>query len=319
MSGKTELDISHLLAARERIRPHVHQTPVQTSASLDALAGARLFFKCENLQRTGSFKYRGATNAVQSLTDEHAARGVATHSSGNHGAALALAARQRHIPAHIVVPRGAVQTKVAAIARYGGEVHVCDDTLDARDARLREVVASTGAHVIHPFNDNRIIAGQGTAAMELLDEHPNLDVIVTPVGGGGLISGSALAARGRGARIEVVGAEPDGADDAAQSIRADTIIDDIEPDTLCDGLRATIGPLTFAVIREFVTDILTADDTQTVNAMREIWHRMKIVAEPSSAVALAIILANQERFADRRVGVVISGGNVDLDNLPWAD
>lgn len=318
--GKTELDITHVKAAHERIGPFVHQTPVLTSRTLNELCGASLFFKCENLQRTGSFKYRGATNAVQSLDAQTAAGGVATHSSGNHGAALALAARQREIPAHIVVPKGAVKTKVESIARYGGIIHFCDNTLAARDALLNEVVEDTGAHVVHPFEDPRIMAGQGTAALELLQVQPDLDLLVTPVGGGGLISGTAAVAAGSRSAgkhdLRVIGAEPAGADDAARSLTAGAIAE-VTPDTICDGLRATIGEQTFAQIRRGVDQILLASDDQTIEAMRHLWHRMKIVVEPSSAVTLATLLAHPEVFADQRVGIVLSGGNVDLDHIPW--
>lgn len=319
--GKTELDITHVNAARERISAFVHQTPVLTSSTLNELCGASLYFKCENLQRTGSFKYRGATNAIQSLDSEVAGGGVATHSSGNHGAAVSLAARKRDIPAHIVVPKGAVRTKVESIARYGGIIHFCDNTLAARDSLLNEVVQETGAHVVHPFEDVRIMAGQGTAALELVQAQPDLDVLVTPVGGGGLISGTAAVAAGmRSAEsrdIQVIGAEPAGADDAAKSLSRGSIAVEVTPDTICDGLRATIGEQTFAQIKRGVNRILLASDDQTVEAMRHLWHRMKMVVEPSSAVTLAAILAHPDEFAGRHVGVVLSGGNVDLDQIPW--
>lgn len=321
MAGKTELDVTHVNAAHDRVKGFVHQTPVLTSRTLNELTGASVFFKCENLQRTGSFKYRGATNAIQSLTPEEAAAGVATHSSGNHGAAVALAARQRNIPAHIVVPKGSVKTKIESIARYGGIVHLCDNSLAARDSLLVEVVAETGAHVVHPFEDTRIMAGQGTAALELTRAQPNLDLLVTPVGGGGLISGTAAVAAGirsaGGGSPQVFGAEPAGADDAAKSLTRGSIATEVTPDTICDGLRATIGDQTFAQIRKGVSQILIASDEQTVEAMRHIWHRMKILVEPSSAVTLATLLAYPEVFADRQVGVILSGGNVDLDQIPW--
>lgn len=308
--------IADLKAAHERIAHYVHRTPILTSRRLDELTGAQLFFKCENFQHTGAFKFRGALNAVLSLDDSSAKRGVATHSSGNHGAALACAAGLRGIPAHVVVPRGAVASKVAAIEGFGGTVHWCEPNQAAREKGLAELVESTGAEPIPPYNDARIIAGQGTAALEFLDQRDNLDLLVTPLGGGGLISGSAIAA-GESPSIDVFGVEPDGAADTCASLEAGRIIDEFHPDTIADGLRAKVGPLTFEIIRQRVARVMTVDDAAIIAAMRQIWRIMKIVVEPSSATVLAAVFEHRDAFRDRKVGLIISGGNVDLDHLPW--
>ena len=304
--------------AAERIAPHAHVTPVLHATSLDELAGCHLLFKCENFQRAGAFKFRGACNAVWSLPDEAAARGVVTHSSGNHGAALALAARTRGIPAHVVVPQGAVATKVAAIARYGASVHECAPTLAARDALAAQVERDTGATLVHPFTDPRVIAGQGTAARELIGTAGTLDILLAPIGGGGLIGGSAIAARALNPQIHIAAAEPEGAAEAYASLAAGRRITDIVPDTIADGLRATFGQINFDLLREYAVQVVLANDAEIVAAMRLIWERLKIVVEPSSAVTLAAILRHRELFAGRTVGVILSGGNVDLDQLPWS-
>jgi threonine dehydratase len=318
MNSAVTITFADVERAAERIAPHAHVTPLMRSASLDQLAGCSLVFKCENFQRAGAFKFRGACNAVWSLSDEDAARGVVTHSSGNHGAALALAAKTRGIPAHVVVPEGAVATKVAAIRAYGATVHTCAPTLAARDAAAAQVLRATGASLVHPFTDPRVIAGQGTAARELIREAGNqLQVLITPVGGGGLIGGSAIAAKSLIPQIHLFAAEPEGAADASQSLLRGERVTDIVPDTLCDGLRAAIGPINFDLLRAHAVQVLLASDAETVMAMRLIWERLKIVVEPSSAVALAAILRHRQHFAGRRVGVILSGGNVDLDHLPW--
>ncbi|WP_300616002.1 pyridoxal-phosphate dependent enzyme [Dokdonella sp.] len=304
-------------AAAARIAPHAQRTPVLRSRSIDALAGAELHFKCENLQRVGAFKFRGACNAVWSLTDAVAARGVVTHSSGNHGAALALAARTRGIPAHVVVPEGAVKSKLAAIEASGAILHRCAPTIAAREAAAEKVRADTGATLVHPYADPRVIAGQGTAALELLRETGPLDALVAPVGGGGLIGGSAIAARALAPAIAIHGAEPEGAADAHESLRRGERVTELVPDTVCDGLRGLLGAVNFALLRRYDVAVHPVADRDTVAAMRLIWERLKIVVEPSSAIALAAILANRGRFAGRRVGVILSGGNVDLDALPW--
>ncbi len=304
-------------AAAERIRPHAHRTPVLTSSSIDALAGARLFFKCENLQKVGAFKFRGACNAVFSLSGTEAARGVATHSSGNHAQALALAARLRGVPAFVVMPSTSREVKKAAVAGYGGRITLCEPTLAARESTLDRVVAETGATVVHPYNDPRVIAGQGTAALELLQEIPDLDLVMTPVGGGGLLSGTALAAATLSPATKVVAAEPAGADDAFRSLREGRIVPSVDPHTICDGLLTSLGELTFRIIRELAVRIVTVGDEATVAAMRHLFERMKIVVEPSAAVTLGAIIAGALPVAGKRVGIILSGGNVDLAALPW--
>jgi threonine dehydratase len=309
--------LEQIREAAARISPYVHRTPVFTCRSLDAMTGATLFLKCENLQKVGAFKIRGATNAVLSLADREAARGVATHSSGNHAAALALAARWRGVRAYVVMPENAPAVKQRAVEGYGAEVVPCRPTLAAREEMLAEVVARTGATVIHPYDDYRIIAGQGTAALELCEEVDDLDVIMAPVGGGGLLSGTALAVRGVSARTRVLGAEPEIADDAFRSLQAGRIIPSSYPDTVADGLRTSLGELTFPIIRKHVDAIVTAGEADIIAATRTIWERMKLVVEPSAAVPLATILSGRVDLAGKRVGIVLSGGNVDLDTLPW--
>jgi len=304
-------------AAAERIGPHAHRTPVLTCRSLDDPCGARLFFKCENFQRAGAFKFRGAANAVFSLAPDEARRGVLTHSSGNHGAALALAARLRGIPATVVVPTNAPPIKRAAIAGYGARIVDCEPTLAAREATAARVLAQTGATLIHPYDDDRIIAGQGTAALELLEEASNLDAVLAPVGGGGLLSGTAIAVKGISPATRVYGAEPAGADDACRSLRAGRIIPQTDPRTVADGLRTSLAPRTFAVIQELVTDIITVGEEEILRAMRQVLERMKIVIEPSSAVPVAVVLSGHLRLEGQRVGIILSGGNVDWDNPPW--
>jgi threonine dehydratase len=309
--------LADVRAAAERIAPHAHRTPVATCATLDALAAAELFFKCENLQRVGAFKFRGATNAVFGLDDKTARRGVATHSSGNHAQALALAARRRGIAAHIVMPENAPAVKRAAVAGYGARIYPCAPTLAAREAGLAEVVAATGAHVVHPYDDPRVIAGQGTAALELLEDVPDLDAIVTPVGGGGLLAGTAVAATALRPGIAVLAAEPDGAADAHRSLAAERIQPSERPRTICDGLLTSLGVHNFPIIRRHVAAIVTVPDAATIAAMRLIWERMKLVVEPSAAIVLAAVLEQRGAFPGRRLGLILSGGNVDLERLPW--
>ena len=303
--------------ARERITGKVSVTPVLTSNTLDALAGARLHFKCENLQKGGAFKARGATNAVFALSETQARRGVATHSSGNHGAALARAAALRGIRAYIVMPDNTAQVKRAAVSRYGAEITWCAPTLAARESTVRQVLAATGATLIHPYDDLLVMAGQGTVALELLNAVPTLDVILCPIGGGGLLSGIAFAAKTIKPGIRVIGVEPAGADDAARSLRAGHIVPVEHPDTIADGLRATVGERPFAEIRRIVDEIITVPDAAIVRAMRQIWEVLKIVVEPSGAVPYAALLGAPEALRARRIGLVLSGGNVDLDHLPW--
>lgn len=307
----------HIDAAAVRIAPHAHRTPVMTSRSLDVKADAVLFFKCENLQRVGAFKFRGACNAVFSLSDAEARRGVATHSSGNHAQALALAARLRGIPAHIVMPENAPAIKKRAVAGYDARITFCEPTLAARERTLDAVVADTGAAFIHPYNDERIIAGQATAARELLADVPDLDVIMAPVGGGGLLSGTALAAHYHVSSPAVIAAEPEGADDAKRSFEAGHIIPSVNPRTIADGLLTSLGDKTYEIIRRYVHDIVTVSDDAIIAAMRLVWERMKLVIEPSAAVPLAALLDHSIDLSGRRVGIIFSGGNVDMDRLPW--
>lgn len=309
--------LDDIRAAAGRIRPFLHLTPVLTCAALDRLAGATLFFKCENFQKGGAFKARGATNAVFSLSNEEAARGVATHSSGNHAAALALAAKRRGIRATVVMPETAPQVKRAAVAACGATIVECEPALKSREETLARVVAETGAVCVPPYNDARVIAGQGTAGLELLEQAPGLDMVVAPVGGGGLLGGTAIAVKALRPGVTVFGAEPAEADDAFRSLKAGRIVPSENPQTIADGLRTSLGDLTFAIIRSRADGILTVSEQGIVRAMRLIWERMKIVVEPSGAVPLAAVLEHPQSFAGRRVGVILSGGNVDLDRLPW--
>ncbi|MBN1504029.1 MAG: pyridoxal-phosphate dependent enzyme, partial [Candidatus Eisenbacteria bacterium] len=302
-----------VLDAARRIAPFIHRTPVLTCGAIDRMCGAALFFKCENFQKAGVFKIRGATNAVMLLSHEEASRGVATHSSGNHAAALALAAEQRKIRPYVVMPDNAPRVKKEAVAGYGAEIVFCRPTLESREGTLADVVRRTGASIVHPYNDRRVIAGQGTAALELCEEIPDLDLVIAPVGGGGLLSGTAIAVSGVSPRTTVLAAEPERADDACRSLRAGRIIPVEHPDTIADGLRTSLGSLTFPIIRECVSDILTVSEDSIVSAMRLIWERMKIVVEPSASVPLAAIMTHAGPFSGKRVGVILSGGNVDLD------
>jgi len=303
--------------AAARIAPHARVTPVLRSAALDALAGAELHFKCENLQRGGAFKFRGACNAVWSLDDAQAAHGVVTHSSGNHGNALALAAATRGIAAHVVVPEGAVRAKLAAIERAGATLHRCAPTQAAREAMCAEVQRATGAELVHPYADTRVMAGQGTIALELLQQAPGLDALITPVGGGGLASGVAIAAHALDPALALFGAEPLGADDAAQSLARGARVTTVVPDTICDGLRALVGERNLDALRTHCVEVVTVSDAETIAAMQLLWSELKQVVEVSSATVLAAILKQPQRFAGRRVGVVLTGGNVDLQALPW--
>lgn len=320
MKDATPADIpsfNDVLAARDRIAGHVHRTPVLTSRMLDGLSGATLFFKCENLQKAGAFKARGASNAVFGLTDAQAARGVATHSSGNHGTCLAYAAGRRGIPCTVVMPRTAPQAKKDAVLGYGGRVVECEPSTSSREAVFATVVAETGAEFVHPYNDPRVIAGQGTCALELMDQVAGLDAVIAPIGGGGMISGTCLTLSTIAPQIRVYAAEPEQADDAARSFRAGHIIADDAPETIADGLKVPLKELTWHFVRNHVSDILTVSEAEIVAAMELIWKRLKIVMEPSSAVPLAAVLRNPAVFAGQRVGVIITGGNVDLKKLPF--
>ncbi|MEO5565720.1 MAG: pyridoxal-phosphate dependent enzyme [Luteimonas sp.] len=310
-------DFNDVLAAAARIAPHAHVTPVLRSRTLDALAGCELHFKCEPLQRAGAFKFRGACNAVWSLSEAEAARGVVTHSSGNHGGALALAALTRGIACHVVVPEGVVAAKLVAIEAYGATVHHCAPTIAAREAMAAQVQRDTGATFVHPYTHPDVIAGQGTVAMELLNACPGLDALVTPVGGGGLAAGCALALAALAPGCELVLAEPRGAGDTAASLAAGMLTLDFVPDTICDGLRGTLGAPGFAILKAHGAQVELVDDVDVLAAMRLLWTRLKLVVEPSSAIALAAVLQAPARFAGRKVGIILSGGNVDLDNLPF--
>ncbi len=306
-----------VLAAEARIAPYIHRTPVLTSNYLNALTGAKLFFKCENFQKAGAFKVRGACNAVFGLSDAMAAKGVCTHSSGNHALSLSYAAGRRGIPCNVVMPRTAPQAKKDAVRGYGGVITECDPSTSSREAVFAEVQAHTGGEFVHPYNDPRVIAGQATCSRELLDQVANLDAIIAPIGGGGMISGTCLTVSSTAPGVQVYAAEPKNADDAARSFRAGHIIADDAPETIADGLKVPLKDLTWHFVRNHVSDIFTATEDQIVEAMKLTWKRMKIVMEPSCAVPLATILANPETFRGRRVGVIITGGNVDLDTLPW--
>lgn len=316
-AGQVGVGLDELRAAHARIAPHIHRTPVIHSQLLDELAGCEVHFKCENLQKIGAFKARGALNAVLGLDDETAAKGVATHSSGNHGAALAMAAGVRGIPAHIVMPSNAPAVKKAAVAGYGGHIIECEPTLEARETTLEKVIAEHGSHVVHPYDDPRVIAGQGTTALELLEQLDDFDVVVIPVGGGGLLGGMATAIKAINPAIEVMAAEPAGADDAFRSFGLGYRVLQENPNTIADGLLTSLGERNYAIIRERVDTMVTVEDSSIIDAMKLQWTRLKSVVEPSGAVTFAALLEHPERFRGRRVACVISGGNVDLDRLPW--
>lgn len=306
-----------ILSAALRIRPHIHRTPVLTSENLSNLLGCTLYFKCENMQKAGAFKSRGACNTVFSLDEESANRGVATHSSGNHAAALARAAALRGIDAHIVMPSNSSKVKIAAVQSYGGKITYCEPNLASRESTVAKVIADTGAVEIHPYNDLRIIAGQATAALEMIEDYPGLDMILSPVGGGGLLSGTALSALYFSENAKVIAAEPEQANDAYQSFQQKKFVPSVNPNTIADGLRTSLGSFTFPIILEHVSDIVTVTEAEIAIAMRLVWERMKIIIEPSSAVPVAALLAKKVDVMGKNVGVILSGGNVDLDELPW--
>ena len=317
MTDMTIPTFADVIAAHDRIRPHIHRTPVLTSSFLNQLTGAELFFKCENFQKAGAFKVRGACNAVFGLRDDQLARGVATHSSGNHALSLSYAAGRRGIPCTVVMPRTAPQAKKDAVRGYGGRIVECEPSTTSREAVFAEVVAQTGAEFVHPYNDPRVIAGQATCSRELLEQVEGLDSIIAPIGGGGMVSGTCLTVKSIAPGIDVFAAEPQQADDAYRSFKAGHIIADDAPVTVADGLKVPLKDLTWHFVSRHVTDIFTATEQEIIDAMRLTWARMKIVMEPSCAVPLAAILKNPDTFRGRRVGVVITGGNVDLDKLPW--
>ncbi len=306
-----------VVAAHERIRPHIHNTPILTSETFDRMTGATLFFKCENFQKAGAFKARGASNAVFSLSDEQAAKGVATHSSGNHGLSLSYAAGRRGIPCKVVAPRTAPEAKKAAMRGYGAEVIECEPSTSSREAVFAEVVASSGAEFVHPYNDPRVIAGQGTCAKEMIEALGALDAVIAPIGGGGMDSGSCLTLSAIAPKTKIYAAEPEQADDACKSFKSGEIVAYDAPQTIADGLKVPLKERTWHFVRNYVEDVLLASEQEIIDAMYLTWQRMKIVMEPSCAVPLATIFRNRQLFEGKRVGVVITGGNVDLDRLPW--
>ena len=306
-----------VIAAHARIRSYIHRTPVLTSSYLNELTGAELFFKCENFQKAGAFKVRGACNAVFGLADDKLARGVATHSSGNHALSLSYAAGRRGTPCTVVMPRTAPQAKKDAVRGYGGVIVECEPSTSSREAVFAEMVAKSGADFVHPYNDSRVIAGQATCSRELMEQVEGLECLVAPIGGGGMISGTCLTVSSTAPGVKIYAAEPQQADDAYRSFKAGHIIADDAPVTVADGLKVPLKDLTWHFVKNYVTDILTASEVEIIEAMKLTWTRMKIVIEPSCAVPLATILKNPDVFRGRRVGVIITGGNVDLDTLPW--
>ena len=310
-------DRNDIIVAAERIAPYIHQTPVMHSQLINEYLEAEIFFKCENFQRAGAFKMRGATNAILTLTKDELQHGVATHSSGNHAAALSLAARNIGVKAYIVMPSDSSNAKVDAVRQYGGIITFCEPNVKAREEMLTKVVAETNATEIHPYNNVRIIAGQATAAKELIEHCEKLDIIMAPVGGGGLLSGTALSTAYFSPGTIVIAAEPANADDAWRSFNAGSIQPVSPLHTIADGLRTSLGSITFPIIREYVKEIITVDESLILEAMRLIWTRMKIIVEPSSAVPLAAIMKQKSFFKGKKIGIILSGGNVDLDHLPW--
>lgn len=309
--------IDDIKTAHQLIAEHAHRTPVLKSKQVNEKTGSQIFFKCENFQKVGAFKFRGASNAIFSLSDEEASKGVATHSSGNHAQAVALAAKLQDIPAYVVMPENAPKVKVKAVKNYGAEVTFCESTLEARETTLEKVVDRTGATFIHPYDNAHIIAGQGTCALELLEDHPDLDIIIAPVGGGGLLSGTAIAAKAIKPDIQVIGAEPANADDAYRSFKAGELIPVKNPDTIADGLRTSLGKLPFSIITEHVDDIVTVPEESIIEAMRYVWERLNMIIEASCAVPVAAVFDGKVDVKGKKVGIIITGGNVDLDNLPW--
>lgn len=309
--------LDDMLSAHARIKPHIHQTPVLTSSYFDDLTGAQLFFKCENFQKAGAFKVRGASNAVFGLSDADAANGVCTHSSGNHALSLSYAAGRRGIPCNVVMPRTAPQAKKDAVRGYGGIITECEPSTTSREAVFADVQAATQGNFVHPYNDPRVIAGQGTCSKELMEQTDGLDMVIAPIGGGGMISGTCLTLSSLAPEVQIIAAEPEQADDAYRSFKAGHIIADDAPNTIADGLKVPLKDLTWHFVSNHVTDILTASEEEIIAAMKLTWQRMKIVIEASCAVPLATILKNKDTFAGKRVGVIITGGNVDMDTLPW--
>lgn len=313
----TKVTLETIQAAAERIRPYIHRTPTLTSSRLDAMLGAKIVLKCENLQKVGAFKARGACNAVLSLSDDACRKGVVTHSSGNHGAALAWAAKMRGIEATVVVPKNAPIPKKKAIEAYGATIVECEPTVESREGTVRELIAQHGFELVHPFDDDRIIAGQGTAALELLEDHPDLDVIMAPLGGGGLLSGTVIAVKSLRKEVAVYGGEPKGADDGYRSFQSGVRVTQQTPNTLCDGLRTTLAERTFDIIRSQADGIVVATDATIIRTMRLVWESTKMIVESSCMPPLAAIFEDPEPFRAKKIGIILTGGNVDLDRLPW--
>ena len=311
------LILKDIASAHDRIRPYIHRTPVLTNNSLNEFTGANLFFKCENFQKAGSFKIRGATNTVELLTQDEMDKGVATTSSGNHGAALSMAVTRREGKTKVVMPHNTPKIKVDNVERNGGEVVWCEPDQSSREQVLADLVNESGATVVHPYNDERIIAGQGTCAKELLEDHPEIQIIVSPVSGGGLLSGTLLSAKEMNEQVNVYGAEPAEADDAYRSLQNGEIVPNETINTICDGLRAQIGTITFPIIQKYVDEIITLSEEEILDSMKMIWERLKIIVEPSCSISLAAIIKNKNKFSGKNVGLIMSGGNVDLNQLPW--
>lgn len=306
-----------LQETQQRIKPFVHRTPIMSSQLINEIAGVEIYFKCENFQKMGAFKMRGATNAILQLSETEREFGVATHSSGNFAQALALAAKLQGIKAYVVMPSNAPEIKKTAVKGYGGDVIECTPTLDARETTLNDIVNKTGAIFLHPYNDYQVIEGQGTAAMELIEEHDDLDAIFTPVGGGGLLAGTAMAAHHFSPQTKVIAGEPMGADDAWQSLQKGEIVPQTNPQTIADGLLTSLGDKTFPIIKEHVEKIIRVEEKEIIAAMRLIWERMKLIVEPSSAVALAALLKEKKKYKGQKIGIILSGGNVELSKLPF--
>lgn len=317
MNNPEPPSLNDIQLAAQRIGPYIHQTPVLKSAFLNQLSEADLYFKCENFQKAGAFKSRGAMNAILSLNKEEISKGVATHSSGNHAQALARAALIAGTKAYIVMPDNAPKVKIAAVEQYRGEIFFCEPTLAARESTLQKVIAQTGAEMVHPYNDYRVIAGQATACLELITQIPDLDLVLCPVGGGGLLSGTSLTLHYLSPSTKLIGCEPQGADDAQKSFASGVLIPSIHPNTIADGLLTSLGSLTFPIIMKYVTNIITVNDEAIKIAMKYIWERMKIIVEPSAAVPLAVALSSKIDLKGLKVGIILSGGNVDINNLPW--
>lgn len=312
------ISIKDIIIAKERISPFVHETPVITSTRINRLFGCNMFFKCENMQRAGAFKIRGAINAVGMLSPENMTKGVVTHSSGNFAQALALSAKIFNIPAYIVMPENASKVKVSAVKEYGGQISFCKPNLESRETKCNELIIETRAEFIHPYNDDRIIAGQGTCGYELLSHYPDfLDIVIAPVGGGGLLSGTAIATKSLSAKTKVFGAEPEKADDAYRSFLAGYIIPQTNPQTIADGLLTSLGDKTFEIIKDYVDDILLCTEDQIKLAMKLIFENLKLVIEPSGAVPLAVIINNPNLFVNKNIGIILSGGNLDIEEFNW--